>query len=100
MTSWIELRPREVVLRLRVQPRAARPGVAGVAYDRLRIRVSEPPAGGQANAAVVRLLAGLAGVPKSAVVVSQGAAGREKTLRISTVDPQATAARLLAAAGA
>jgi uncharacterized protein (TIGR00251 family) len=96
--SWIQLRPGEIILRLHVQPRAGRRGVAGVIDDRLKVRVTEPPANGQANAAVVHLVAELAGVPKSAVMVSHGAGGREKTLRIATAEPHATAARLLAVA--
>jgi len=96
--SWIELRPGEIILRLHVQPRAGKRGVAGVVNGRLKVRVTEPPANGQANAAVVHLVADLAAVPKSAVVLSHGTGGREKTLHIATAEPQATAARLLAAA--
>jgi len=95
--SWIELRPGEIILRLYVQPRAGKRGVAGVVNDRLKVRVTEPPANGKANAAVVHLVADLAAVPRSAVAVSHGAGGREKTLCIKTAQPQATAARLLAA---
>jgi hypothetical protein len=96
---WLELRPGEIVLRLRVQPRASKRTVAGVVNDRLKVCVTEAPTNDQANAAVVRLVAEVAAVPKSAVVVSHGARTRDKTLRISSADPPGTAARLLAAAG-
>ena len=97
--SWVEVRPDEIILRVRVQPRAAKRGVAGVVDGRLKILVTQAPADGRANAAVIRLVAELAAVPKSSVVVSQGGTAREKTLRLSTTDPQATTARLLAALG-
>lgn len=86
-------------MHVRVQPRARKREVCGHIAGRLRVRVTEPPADGRANAAVVALLAGLAGVARSAVVVSRGARGREKTLTISTGDPATLAARLRAAIG-
>jgi uncharacterized protein YggU (UPF0235/DUF167 family) len=61
---------------------------------RLRLRVTEPPADGRANAAVVELVAGLINIAASAIVVSRGSRGREKTLTITVSDPDATATRL------
>ena len=98
--SWIEIRPREVVLRLRVQPKAGQHGLVGVVGGRLKLRVAEAPTRGQANATVVRLVAKLAGVPKSVVVLSHGGAARDKTLHISTLDPRRTAGRILTAVSA
>jgi len=95
-SNWLDVRPGEVTVRLRVQPRSKRPGVAGIAEGRLRVRVSEPPTDGRANEAVVRMLAKLIGVPKSAVDVRHGAAAREKTVSITAADPSAIAARLRA----
>jgi uncharacterized protein YggU (UPF0235/DUF167 family) len=61
----------------------------------LRVRVSAPPVGGAANAALVRLLARAAGVPKSAVAIVQGEASRLKTVEIAG-DPAALSSRLAA----
>lgn len=98
--SWIDVRETEVILRLRVQPRAAVAGVVGVVRDRLKVRVPEAPADGRANAAVVHLISRLAGVPKSAVGISHGGSSREKTLRIEAPKPAAAAERLRAAISA
>ncbi len=46
------------------------------------MRVTAPPIGGRANAALERLLADAVGVPKSAVRVVSGARAREKTVAI------------------
>jgi uncharacterized protein (TIGR00251 family) len=97
--SWIEIRPGEIIVRLHVQPRASRRGLSGVVGGRLKARVTAAPTGGRANAAVVELVAEIAGVPKSAVRVAQGVTARDKTLRISTADPAATAACLCTAVG-
>jgi uncharacterized protein (TIGR00251 family) len=91
---WLEARAQAILVRVRVQPGARRRGVGGVIDGRLQLRVTEPPADGRANAAVVELVADLADVAKSAVVVSRGGRGREKTLTISASDPAAMAARL------
>lgn len=74
--------PDRLVCRLRVQPRAARAGLAGVLGDRLKLRVHAPPVDGAANAAVVRWAADAFGVPASAVEIVAGASTRDKTLRI------------------
>jgi uncharacterized protein len=86
-----------VLVRVRVQPRARRPGLRGVVPGadgpRLRLAVTEPPEDGRANRAVCAALARALGVAPSAVQVAQGAASREKTLAVAG-DPAALAARL------
>jgi uncharacterized protein YggU (UPF0235/DUF167 family) len=86
-----------VSLRVKVQPRARRAGLKGVAPaadgPRLRLAVVEPPEDGRANRAACATLAAALGVPQSAVEVVQGAAAREKTLRVAG-DPAALAARI------
>jgi uncharacterized protein YggU (UPF0235/DUF167 family) len=84
-------------VRVRVQPRARRPGLLGVvpAADgpRLKLAVTEAPEDGRANRAACAALARALGVAPSAVQVAQGAAAREKTLVVAG-DPAALAARL------
>ncbi len=66
-------------------PRASRTEVAGIAEGRLRVRVAAPPVEGAANEELVRFLARALGVPKSAVAVTAGAAGRRKTVTVRGV---------------
>jgi uncharacterized protein YggU (UPF0235/DUF167 family) len=49
----------------------------------LRVRVRALPDRGRANAAVVSLVAGALGVPKSSVALVGGETARLKTLRVS-----------------
>jgi hypothetical protein len=50
--------------------------------DHLKIRVAEPPAGGEANAAVRRFLADAFDVPQARVQLLSGAGSRRKRWRI------------------
>lgn len=100
MTSpaWLAVGPDAVFVRVRVQPRTRSAGVVATAGERLRLRVAAPPVDGRANAEAIALVARLAGVARTAVAVSHGAAHRDKTLRVSTRDPAVVAVRLAVAA--
>lgn len=92
--------PEGIELRVKVQPRARRPGVGGLSPDgtALRVAVTAPPEDGRANAAVLGAVAEALDVPGSAVALAHGAGGRLKTLRVEG-DPtrlSATLQRLLA----
>jgi uncharacterized protein (TIGR00251 family) len=69
-----------------VQPRASRARIGPVHGDRLKIAVTSPPVDGEANAAVIELLARSLGVGRGAVEVVAGAASRRKTIHVAGVD--------------
>ncbi len=73
-------------IRVFVQPRSARPGIAGRHGDALKVRVAAPPEDGRANEEVCRLLAGVLGVPRRAVTVISGQASRAKAMDIACAD--------------
>jgi uncharacterized protein len=73
-------------IRVRVQPRARSNEIAGVRDGSVVVRVTAPPEGGKANAAVCRLLSRHLGVPKSSVEVVTGAAARTKVLQVSGME--------------
>jgi uncharacterized protein YggU (UPF0235/DUF167 family) len=68
--------------------------IEGVVSGELRVRLRARPVEGAANAALVALLAKVAGVPRSSVTILSGATSRSKVVRIETPDPHA-AARLV-----
>ncbi len=76
-----------LLLRVHVQPRAKRAGVAGLHGDSLKLKVQAPPADGAANRACVELLARLLKVPKRSVSLRSGHRSREKTFLVEGVDP-------------
>ena len=55
----------------------------GSREDVLHLRVTAPPEGGKANAAVVALVAKSLRVPRSSVSIVKGFASRDKVLRIN-----------------
>ncbi len=69
-------------LNLRVQPRASRNEIAGFQGEFLRIRVTAPPEGGQANRLCCRLLAEKLGIAPSRVEIVSGHNARKKRVRI------------------
>ena len=85
---------RDGMLRVRVQPRAARNQIEGWREGALRVRVTAAPVEGEANRAVVALLARILGVRASAVSVARGERGRDKLIRIDGLSRDEIAARL------
>jgi len=70
------------LLEVRVQPRARRNEVVEQAGGAWRVRVTAAPEGGEANRAVIALLAEAFGVASSRVALVRGATSRDKLFRI------------------
>jgi uncharacterized protein YggU (UPF0235/DUF167 family) len=87
------------MLRVRVQPRASRPGVGGTRGGALLVRGAAPPLEGAANEALLRLLGRELGVAPSAIRILRGAAGREKVLSVRGLTAEAVRARLRSVLG-
>ena len=73
---------------IRLQPGASRARVDGVAVlddgkAVLKVRVTEPPEGGKANAALIKLLAKAWKQPESALSLVAGQSDRRKTLAVA-----------------
>jgi uncharacterized protein (TIGR00251 family) len=75
----------DLVLDVRVQPRASRSEIAGLHGERLRIRLQAPPVDGKANAALVEFVADLFAIPRARVTIEHGLTGRDKRLRLQGV---------------
>ena len=81
-TGWYLWEGTDLVLQVRVQPRAGRDEITGVQAGRLRVRLTAPPVEGKANLQLCRLLADAFAVPPSRVSLIAGATSRDKRLRI------------------
>lgn len=86
-TPWMSLDGVDVLVRVKAVPGASRDAIAGALGDRLKVRVSAPPEGGKANAAIGELLAEACGVPARAVTLESGPSQAQKCFRIRGADP-------------
>ncbi|HEX5515202.1 MAG TPA: DUF167 family protein [Gammaproteobacteria bacterium] len=77
----IERQDGDLLLRLRVQPRASRDELIWQ-DERLRLRITAPPVDGKANTYICNFLAKLFGVARSQVELLSGETGRDKRVRI------------------
>jgi uncharacterized protein (TIGR00251 family) len=82
------------LLHVRVQSRARSNEVVGWQGDTLRVRVTAPPAHGEANRAVTDLLAEALGVAAARIALVRGAASRDKLFRVDRLSPSDLRARL------
>ena len=71
-----------IVLKLHVQPGAARSDFAGMHGDALKVRLAAAPVQGKANAELIRFLAEQFGVPRRNVQLLRGETSRAKTVRV------------------
>lgn len=72
---------------IRVTPRSSKPGIGGWrtgadGREELEIRVAAAPTDGEANAAVIKLLAKSLGVPKGSVEIVSGETSRHKRVAL------------------
>ncbi len=81
MSGWYRWDGADLVLTVRLQPRASRDELR-LEGDRLRVRITAAPVDGAANACLLRFLAAAFGVPPSRAQLVRGTTGRAKVVRI------------------
>jgi uncharacterized protein (TIGR00251 family) len=77
---------RGITFDVLVQPRASRTRFGPIHGDRIKVAVTAPPVDGEANAAVIEVVARALGVHRGDVTVVAGASSRRKTLRVAGID--------------
>jgi len=81
--AWYRWDGGDLILQLRIQPRAAHDEIAGPLGNTLKIRLTAPPVDGKANEQLRKFLSEQCGVSKSQVTVLSGDTSREKRVRIA-----------------
>jgi uncharacterized protein (TIGR00251 family) len=82
VSRWYRWEGDDLILQLRVQPRARTHGFAEILGDSIKLRLTAPPVDGNANAQLLAFLADACGVPRTAVSIESGATGRSKRVRV------------------
>ncbi len=91
--ATLEQRGDDLLLRVRVQPKASRVQLL-VESGAVKVTVTAPPADGLANKMVCETVADKAGLAKSRVKIHSGDKSRDKVLLISDLDIEAARERL------
>jgi uncharacterized protein YggU (UPF0235/DUF167 family) len=80
--TWCAIQGTDLILRLRVRPRASPEGFGGVRAGRLQVRVSAAPVDGEANERLMRILARELSLPVAALVLTRGVTSRDKDVLV------------------
>lgn len=83
-----------LLLPVLAQPQAGRDEIVGVHDGRLKVRVTAAPEKGKANAAILKLLAGVLDVSRSRSELVRGTSSKRKEFLIRNVTKRELLARL------
>lgn len=92
--AFVRAQGGDVLIEIRLSPRASRDRIGPVHEDRLKVAVTSPPVDHEANAHLVALMAKRLGTPRSSITIEHGEASRNKTLRIRSIDIKTVEAAL------
>lgn len=70
-------------IRVRVKPRASKSRILGIREGVLEVAVAAPPVDGEANSELIRALARVLGLGKSAIEIISGEGSRSKLVSIA-----------------
>jgi uncharacterized protein len=87
--SWYATTADGLSVDVLVQPRSSRERLGPIHGDRLKVAVNAPPVDGEANAAVIALLAKTLGLRRADVEITAGLTGRRKTVRLRGLSAEA-----------
>lgn len=83
-----------MLLRVRVQPKASRNALRYTEEGCCRVSLTAPPIEGEANKALVQLLAKTLGIAKQSISIKSGEHARQKVLRLEKVTAERVQQRL------
>ncbi len=98
--AWVSALPVGVRLAVQITANAKKTEVIGVLDDVLKVRLQAQPIEGKANEALIRYLADMLAVPRSAIKLTHGHFNKRKLLEISApnLTPETVTHRLLGGA--
>ena len=81
--NWCTPAQGGIRITVQITPNAKKSEVIGVLEDALKIKLHAQPIEGKANEALVRFLADMLDVPKSAVTITHGHTSKRKIIEVS-----------------
>ena len=82
---WLVEQKGKLFLSVYIQPRSSRNRVAGLHGEAVKLCITAPPVEGKANQAVIKYLAGLFNIPKSALEIKSGQQSRSKKIILNGI---------------
>jgi uncharacterized protein (TIGR00251 family) len=83
--SWYRWEGDDLILRLRVQPKASRDAFIGpYGEQEYKVSLTAPPVEGKANEHLVKFIAKAFGLPRSRITLESGDHSRSKCLRLKS----------------
>lgn len=86
--NGFRLRGTQLILYLYVQPRASKATWGSIRENKIKLRITAAPVGGQANKQCIAFLSKALRVPKSDISILQGETSRSKVIQINNIDPK------------
>jgi len=80
--GWYRWEGDDLLLSLRVQPRASKDEFISPHGDHYKVRITAPPVEGKANTHLIKFLAKAFGVGRALVTLETGESARNKVVRI------------------
>ena len=80
--TWYQWQEKDLILRLRLQPKASKDEFIGEYGETYKVRITAPPVEGKANKHLITFLAKEFKVTKKAIIIEAGETGRNKRIRI------------------
>jgi uncharacterized protein (TIGR00251 family) len=81
---WCSAIPGGVRLAVQIAPNAKKTEIVGAVEGVLKIKLHAQPIEGKANEALIRYIADMLHIPKSAVNITHGTSGRKKLIEIQS----------------
>jgi uncharacterized protein (TIGR00251 family) len=80
--AWCSALPGGVRIAVQITPNAKKTEVVGVLEDALKLKLQAQPIEGKANEALVKYLAKVLSVPRSAVTITHGHTNKRKLVEV------------------
>jgi uncharacterized protein (TIGR00251 family) len=97
MPPFLRNQKGNLLLSVKLQPRASSSGIGEILGNELRIKVTAPPVDAAANEALLRLLADVLDLPRGKVEIVRGQTSRHKLVLLSGITASETAKKLKSA---
>jgi uncharacterized protein len=75
-----------IAIEVKVEPRSSRKSIAGVMDNVLKVKLTAPPVGGEANEQLIEVISDATGVRKSAIRIIRGHSSKKKVVEIRGVE--------------